>query len=200
MDNAVVIGIDPDTSAVGIGVVDAETKELRGVKVVRNKSGRKGPGRVMDMANKCRGQISELLGELGHPDVALIVVENQTVRYSASKGVNPNNMIGLAQVAGALVCECFYETNNVAFPEPSKWKGSVPKQIHQNRILSKLHINAESVGSQSSGYARPKSPERDLDPDKVVNLHSVSKSDWKHVVDGIGLALWGADLIKKERS
>ena len=195
-DGPVVIGIDPDTSCVGIAAVSMSDGNLVGVRAVKSKGSLKGAAKVVATIDKCRGCLVEFVKEMGNPPVSAILVEDQTVAYTAAKGINPGKILGLSQVAGALVSEGCYETHT-ALVQPSTWKGSVPKQIHQNRILSKFGVVAEPVGSaQNSGYSRPKDPNEKWGD--VVGVDSLSKSDWKHVVDAIGIAVYGRDYILEE--
>lgn len=70
----------------------------------------------------------------------------------------------------------------VFLPLPSQWKGSVPKEIHQARVLRKVGIEPK----KGAGYCYPADP-------KVLKRWGFPKGSWKHLSDAIGLALWGLE-------
>lgn len=52
-------------------------------------------------------------------------------------GADPNDLIDLAAVVGAL-CVTFSEAFVLKAVQPREWKGQVPKEIHHARALSRL--------------------------------------------------------------
>lgn len=118
----------------------------------------------------------------------VVVVEGQEISYTARSGGNPRSILFLATTAGGWLSQASdLATGKVLFPTPQKWKGTVPKRIHQSRIYKKLGIPSEVVGKDKNAYARPVST-----PD-VLGANELNKADWKHVGDAAGLALWGLE-------
>ncbi len=96
-----------------------------------------------------------------------IVIEiPQVYRQSKWKG-DPNDLIEVAVVSGALGL-CFAE-KPTRFVKPHDWKGNVPKNIHNDRVLGRLS-----------------KPERQI----FAEEKSFSKAQAHNVVDAIGLGLW----------
>ena len=60
-------------------------------------------------------------------------------------------------------------------PIPSEWKGTVPKAEYQKRILTAATFNTE------------------------CGFKSVKQAHLSHVVDAIGLAMWGFEKFKLTR-
>lgn len=124
-----------------------------------------------------------------------LVVEGQEL-YRGQTG-NPADILRVGQVAGAAV-GCFsgdlhYMAGQAYLPQPKEWKGNVPKKIHQARICKRLNWPCDA----RADYVVPRTGE-------VCGLPDISRhlkaADWKHVMDAIGLALWGEEqALKAER-
>jgi len=76
---------------------------------------------------------------------AIVVIEIPVI-YPIGRGKgDPNDLISLAIMAGRLsgyykhICNC-----DTIFVKPRVWKGTVPKRIHQKRILDKLKENEKA--------------------------------------------------------
>jgi hypothetical protein len=179
----VVIGIDPDMHRPGIGVLDFDDGSLLAVGCPKIATGLTGQEAIEEWANSGRGLLRGLLQSLKEPCVRAIAVEGQEIVSSAKRGANPGDLLRLATIAGFLVAEAGYECKHETyFPLPQRWKGSVPKDIHQSRILSRLGI----LSQKRAGYSAP-APSGFAN---VLGASDLNVSDWKHVVDGIGLAAW----------
>jgi len=183
------LGIDPDLhslaiASVGIGPV------VRSLRVVNSKGSTERDA-VVDMASA--------LAKLQLPETpTVVVVEAQEVVYTARSGANPRDLINLAAVAGATVCKMkmLFPSASVWLTPPGTWKGQVPKQIHQARMFSKLGWPYEPRGSKiRTGYCRPLSYGSQEAP---AGAEGLNISDWKHVGDAVGLALWGMEQWNKE--
>jgi len=105
------------------------------------------------------------------PAIALIEVP---VIYpiGKSKG-DPNDLIKLAITVGDL--RGFYRRHGlrVGFVKPRRWKGTVPKEIHGERVVGKLEADERAI------------------------LPTLPKTKRHNMIDAIGLGLWW--LEKEER-
>lgn len=135
------------------------------------------------------GQVGRLLYQ---PDIVL--VEGQRVRQAAgAETKNPQSLVDLAAVAGAAMAAALSneDTSAAMMVEPSDWKGTIPKQAHQARICKRMGWDYDKHGSDpSTGYVVPR-----LQTLKVF-ARDLNGGDWKHVMDAIGLALWGWEKSK----
>lgn len=184
----VFIGADPDTQHAAIARVN-DNGRPEGLWIIKHKGGT-GPEGVIAMT-KAVSRV--LVPDETSDDVLVVAVEGQQIDYASKKGVRPQSLIPVAQVAGGILtalqvvemCEKAY------LPFPSEWKGQVPKQIHQTRIYRQLGWESRTHGSKSTGYARPTMA---IDPKEDILINQVTKqygvTGWKHLGDAIGLALW----------
>lgn len=111
----------------------------------------------------------------------IAVVECQSItKHWTRKGVKPQDILRLGQVAGnaAGVVSSTYASAHHIMPLPIKWKGSVPKDIHQRRTLNAIGWGYRNVGKQI------------LPPEERMAQFQVKPADWKHLIDAIGMALW----------
>jgi Holliday junction resolvasome RuvABC endonuclease subunit len=170
----IVLGIDPDLHHTGLSMVkDGVPQDLACVTVDRKLVG---PEAVMAMARA----LPAALHSLSKLEPVVAVVENQQI-YTGTQGrARPDDILKLGQVAGAALAaiEHVFCVDKVFFPKPQRWKGSVPKLIHQRRILSRL--GWETVETKTT--VRPKG--------NPLGFH-LAATHWSHVLDAIGLALWG---------
>jgi len=109
-----------------------------------------------------------MIGRMTKPE--LVIVEHPVI-YPLSKA-DPNDLVRLASVAGVVGAACAVASLGcrLEFVEPRRWKGSVPKDIHNDR-------------------ARHRSPEA------VELVERLPKSQRNHVWDAIALAVWKAERI-----
>lgn len=183
--NRLFIGADPDMHTQSLVVVD-EKRKLR--KIVQIKISRDIIGREAICA------MAEAVASLG-PDVipacTASAVESQEIAYTTKQGANPRSLLLLANVSGILLTKLYARCPLVSLPTPQMWKGSIPKKIHQARICKKMGWQYKV----RSGYVVP-----DVDLDKVEIVGKLNPSDWKHILDSIGLALWvRSEFLKTER-
>lgn len=178
------MGIDPDLHHTGIAVVD-ELCRVIGVECVVLGSKHTGEEAVILMSRAIGAVIGMIRDH--SPGVNNVVVEGQTISFRQT--ADPDSIIKLAHVTGACVgaanelLEC-----HLRIPKPREWKGQVPKQVHQQRTLNYLGWTYELHGSPKNAYASP------VDPPVGKKLKA---THWKHVVDAIGLALWGIEQDKR---
>jgi hypothetical protein len=167
------IGIDPDLHCTGIAVIDAEGKCIAAGKAAIKRS-LTGRDACLAMTREIQLVMTDLLPQIGLAGWT-ITVEGQEIYRGKSKTINPRAIMLLATIAGAGLTLPAVERY---FPSPQEWKGSVPKSVHQARVLSRQAWEVVTNGE----YCYPKHLPFDL-----------SKGDWKHVTDAIGLAEHGRE-------
>lgn len=141
-----------------------------------------------------------------------LVVEGQDVRYTArDEGKNPQDIVHLAAVAGGAIStfSCLSEADGKKawYPYPAKWKKGVPKVIHQERVLARYGWPCERVMAVrkpnrnkmkrstlvGDGYCVPTNT-------GILTVWEmtagITRPMWKHVVDSMGLALYGLDIMQ----
>lgn len=177
----IAIGIDPDTFATGMAVVDTRTSRVLAVASAQVRRADPVEKRIVHMATVAAKHIESLRQEVwnlpGAPLVEAIVVEGQK-KYPRDK-VRPNDLIHLAQVAGGCLAAArmtFPLAANVVVPDPQAWKGQVPKAVFTRRILGKIgHRSVDSL--IESG---------------IPGTERLTVNQLGHVIDAIGLALHAA--------
>jgi hypothetical protein len=176
------LGIDPDTHYTGLAVVNPDGNVV-GVECCTIPQKVKGSDAVVAMIRALSGSIANIVSCVGATTIKGAAIEGQNVTFRTP---DPSSIIRIAQVSGAaagIVNELLFA--KILIPEPRKWKGQVPKIIHQRRILEALGWAHESHGDQKRGYTIP------TDPPVGKMLKQVH---WKHVVDAIGLARWASQV------
>jgi len=165
------IGIDPDLHSTAIAWLDGKGKlvEVYTTSVHKNFKGREA---AINTTEQLR-DFAPLLTVLGTQAIA---VEGQEIYQGGNS--RPKDILMLATVAGAcLQWAAAREPAATYLPLPKEWKGSVPKHIHQARILKKLGVESKKM----SGYCVPVYP-------PGHKFAKIKAGQWKHIVDAIGLA------------
>ena len=187
------IGADPDLHTSALAAVDSDGHVVA-LEVFRSK-GETGREAVVEMA-----KIIAAFGNQVAFDDQVIAVESQEIYRGAGQKAdtkNPDDLLCLATVSGVLLgmLQGFHKTKIAYLPKPKEWKGDVPKAIHQARTCTKLEW----------GYKQFKDHCVPTDfPDNTL-LHvldiieKIRQSDWKHVLDAIGLALWAKDKYEGKK-
>jgi hypothetical protein len=180
------LGIDPDLHNTGIALLDGAGAMVE-TWCVTIPTKLKGEAAVVSMAAALHLWLMDLSEFPGSVFTGMtVVVEGQEIYRG--KTPNPMDILRLGQVAGAAVGVMGNACDRILLPTPNKWKGSVPKHIHQARTLTKLGVDYK-VTSGSDRYAYPVDDSGNARP-------PFPKSKWKHIVDGIGLAQWGLKTTK----
>ncbi len=108
----------------------------------------------------------EMLGNVSgyvYKNVHTVVERPQVYRHGPG---DPNDLISLALVAGAWGGSAD-RTGLIEFVLPRQWKGNVPKDIHQPKILASL------------------------DPDERQLVEGIRPKSLRHnVIDAVGIGLW----------
>lgn len=133
---------------------------------------------MVQMAGAMSIALAELISEYGAPDVC--AVEGQE-SYLGSK-VKPQDLIHLAQAGGgaAYMLRALLYNTRIEMPRPVIWKGSVPKNIHQKRILRIVGIPFEPRSN----------PTKILKLPTGIGFEGIKPAQLTHVIDSIGLAAW----------
>lgn len=102
----------------------------------------------------------------------LVVEFPQVYRQTQQKG-DPNDLLFLSMVSGFVIQELFL-TPQIDLPSPKIWKGTVPKSIHNERILSQLD-EAESA---------------------LFDQTKVPTGKRHNLIDAVGIGLWKLNKLK----
>jgi len=182
-------GIDPDTSTCAVGFVDVW-------KVGNQLHGRIHNGWVEKPTLTSTYVKCHHLGFRLDPVLQMklstcdgMAIEGQDVIRGHTK--NPADIIKLAQVAGFWAAQRRGNAT-VHVPEPKEWKGQVPKGVHHKRLCAMLGLRSKTMGGKHP-YECPLND----DGTPRVNLgNGIVPSDWKHLLDAFGLAIWLAELAR----
>lgn len=177
------MGIDPDTLRTGMAVVTGQLNETPRVIWVASAdvSGSASLGaraRHSSMAERIWQHV------LKAPDADLVVVEGQAHRRGDPR---PDDIVQLGVVQGIAAGVAYQNCDgaqDLYMPLPTQWKGtSRKKKQYQEHLLQTLSLDEELSG--------------------VPGAEDMNPVQRGHVVDAIGLAVWGfsqrAFEIKKKR-
>lgn len=204
------IGVDPDTTVTAVAIVDIEpdTPKLLAAYMVKQK-GSKERKATLAMSDMVMGMLEKRVELFPVPElIEVVVVEGQELylgneiddtwdgrttiknRKTKKKTPNPRSILWLAPISGLWIMFLRIIAPNAMrlFPAPAAWKGQTPKPIHHARIGKAMGWKM----AKASGYCFPDEGEN------VVPMGTkINKGDWKHLMDAIGLALWGGKELKK---
>ena len=179
----IAVGIDPDTKSTGIAAVQSYNGGFQIVQVgLARAAGKLAADRRREMSTSILAALRYM--ELETPyAISAVAVEWMKIYRNSKK--RPNDIVNLNGIAGMCVSSAsdIVNPNYLLTPYPQDWKGSVPKKIHQARILSRLHLTPEL--SYAAGYGHG----------KVAGSNEIPKSMRTHVIDALGLAVWALDPL-----
>ena len=182
------VGVDPDLHTLSVAELN-EDGSLKGVHVVKA-TGLKGLPAAVAIIRELQKKAFMLKTTGTTAGDFVLAVEGQDVGYTGRTNMaNPQDLIPLAAVAGGVVATL--RAHRTYLIKPSQWKGSVPKKIHQRRILSKLGIEYRMMGGNSP-YPVP------VDFERFVLSGKANAGDWKDINDSVGLAVYARNRYKKE--
>lgn len=177
MDGTTVIGIDPGKNEHAVAVVNAHEGKIRLLEVCMVRA------RDEPVQFNLARALAACLESLMHWSPTVVCVEGQQVYPDTP---DPNDIVQVARTAGGVegvVAAMSYGRLGIICPLPRVWKGQVPKPIHQARIYGKLGIQCAA----NTTYAYPTG---DAVLAKVKGAAKVSKGDWKHIGDAVGLGIY----------
>lgn len=121
----IVLGIDPGLRCTGIATYDGRTVAHGSIRVADH-----------DLSVRVSAIVGNVLEWLGivRPDV--IVIELPQVYQGRLQKGDPNDLIDLAVLVGALLHAIPHSV--ALLPRPREWKGQVPKDIHHRRIRERI--------------------------------------------------------------
>lgn len=115
---------------------------------------------------------TRLVADVGSMVERVVVELPQVYSQRHWKG-DPNDLIGVAATAGVIVGVLgFYE---VEWVKPHSWKGNVPKQVHNARVLAALDDRRAAFDAVRT---------------------SVPSSLLHNVIDAIGLGAWASRKVR----
>ena len=197
-----VIGLDPDSKNVGLCGWDVREEHnpdwVSSTHVERKHKGQQSAPAIFRECSTALGSAASLRCIIR----PLIFVEGQRIRRGqGAETKNAQSIVDLAFNAGAALGAALnvWPDCHVVVIEPQMWKGSMDKLIHHSRLLTQLGWTYEKL----TEYCRPiKGPLHDGIRNKTVTerLGVVNPGDWKHVMDGLGIAKWGRDQLLQVRA
>jgi len=169
------LGVDPDLTSTAFAVYDTEDNEVVHLAVVRASG-------YTDMLRQTRK--FSVSNHAVDSDAA--VIEGQQIYVASNRrNVDPNDMIQVAHVSGILACQF---SCSIAIPKPAEWKGQRSKLAEHTKYAKLLGWETERAGGKDPYLV----PTEDYVEVEMSDGKPVKKSDWKHLMDAIGLAIWGS--------
>lgn len=131
-----ILAIDPGLRGCGVAAFGSE---LVFCAYPRNPEARaRGPGAWWSMAQA----VYQAVVDANVPLPRTLVVEVPQVYAGSKQKGDPNDLIQLAGVLGALTG--LFRCATVGYA-PREWKGQVPKDVHNRRILGKLSASERTI-------------------------------------------------------
>ena len=163
------VGIDPGLRHAGWATVD-----LSGALIACGLARGLATGRGVDawqrVAHEAVDAITTEIPVGTHGADLLVTVELPRIYAAGKMKGDPDDIVVLAAVVGSIVGAVVEAGANATVVRPADWKGQVPKDVHNRRILSGLSVKEEFA---LNGCGAP--------------------SSLRHnVIDAIGLAKWAA--------
>lgn len=152
----VIVGVDPGFNGTGIATVDEATGLLTGTALVKPPS-----AQAAELGARLKR------GAWEFETVGLPLGGHYTIEFpdrDDRKG-EITDLFKLAALVGALTVRA---PGDVAFVLPSEWKGNVPKDVHNDRVLAAL-------------------TKKELE---AFRRHGYGAADSHNVIDAIGIAKW----------
>lgn len=187
------IGIDPDLHCITMADITSEECWLVSIKIPRSLKN-------LDTIPYFLDQVESLPVNLENTHV---FIEGQEIKQAQGTRINKQNIVELANMAGAIMGALAMKGAIVHLVKPFDWKGTIKKQVHQRRICKAMgwgyndhsgYVSPNFEGTRWP-YTRPKVVEHK--DGKSTIKDKMNQGDWKHALDSIGLSLYGAEQLAK---
>lgn len=169
-----ILAIDPGLHATGWAVLSDKTGALQSCGMVRPFAQVSQTHSIAELRSKILKIWEEHVGFSKNPAV-LAVELPQIYQQKFLKG-DPNDLIPLSVMSGLFWAS--FNPGKCYLPRPASWKGQVPKDIMQARIISKLDTRSKRILAES--------------------LQSVPKHLRHNVYDAVGIGLWAFKQLQGE--
>lgn len=172
-----IIGFDPGYTKLGVGIIEVDDDfEISVVTGVVLYPSWKGASKSLDKIEAMIDAVQKL--KIREPEFFegdLVIVEGQEHYGGRFRGANPNVLIRMGKVSGSLYS--LSDCPEKHFVLPKTWTKSRCKEDNHCVILDKL---TNQDPDDWPWY--PKKPK---------------KSDYEHVIDAVGMAVWGFETYIK---
>ncbi|MEI6791235.1 MAG: hypothetical protein WCK42_08650 [Myxococcaceae bacterium] len=169
-----ILAIDPGLQATGWAVLSDKTGTLLSCGMVRPFAQVSQTHSIAELRSKIMKIWEERVGFSKNP-VALAVELPQIYQQKFLKG-DPNDLIPLSVMSGLFWAS--FNPGKCFLPRPATWKGQVPKDVMQERIISKLSTSSKRILAES--------------------LQTVPKYLRHNVYDAVGIGLWAFKQLQGE--
>ena len=171
----ITVAIDPGLRDQGVAVFRDQT--LIAATLIRVPGKERGPAQWCEVAYRTHEWVSTQVSMLGQHKGQVVSEHPQSYIASQQKG-DQNDLCELAGVVGATCLALSRGTSwSVTGYLPQEWKGQVPKDVHNARVLKRL------------------SPEEF----KIVETCGVPESLLHNVIDSVGIALFHLGRLERRR-
>lgn len=185
-----IIGIDPDLTSTAIAVYDPMLQKMVRLALVRARG-------YQSMLSTLPLELERMLGPY-IAGVDAVVIEGQKIYQTRTGGkearADKNDLVHLAHVTG--ICYGLLASHPSITPyvvEPSQWKGQRTKIATGTKLMNALGWRGRQRGGKDPYIEM-------FDQDSICKTsdgRKVKASDWKHLVDAAGMALWGSEAGAK---
>lgn len=197
---AYAIGVDPDTTKTAIALVSVGEKPQVVATYIVKQSGKRDRAATMAIIEQFYTFMQTCIASgamlPSQEEIVGIAVEGQEIyqgkgKDGKAKTGNPKSVLALAPISGAIIAlfRAMFPKVPIFFPAPKTWKGNRPKHVHHNHIGRVLGWEMKTVGQT---YAYP------VGENLVPLGDPPSQTEWKHVMDAVGLAIWAQDQSRKQ--
>lgn len=125
--------IDPGLRGCGVAIFDEETKELLRAAYVKGSA----EGEMAEAWAEMAAAVDDWTNEAVKIVIEFPKVRQRSSQRAAKRGTDPNDLLQLAAVVGAIT-SCVKSEGIPIVHLPEEWKGQVPKKIHNDRAEARL--------------------------------------------------------------
>jgi hypothetical protein len=132
-----ILAVDPGLRGSGVALFDETTKALLRADYVK--------GSLKGERAEAWGAMRDAVWTWAEPwrvDLRLVIefpqVRQRGSQRASKRGTDPNDLIQLAAVVGAIVS--MRSLKGIVVRLPEEWKGQVPKEVHHQRAMGRLSV------------------------------------------------------------